>query len=549
MNDFEKHFLTEDDGNFNMLIDQLNYVNRLLANRMSKGFSYIGQPNYNAELLKEFENIPNRGRKTEEVMHGVADTLTGQLRWNSNAVLHNINPPLAIEAIAASCIANIYNPNPLWDFVSSGSQEMEKQVIRQMSRLIGWDAEEADGIFTFGGKGCLTYGVKLGLNRAIPENPLLGLVSSTGKKPVVVSSDESHYSLDTVCSLLGIGTANSIRIPTDRYGSIKVDEFASVYNKLVDEGYPIAAIIANGGNTLNNGADDLSKMLPIIQERAKDLGYCPYIHYDMVITWPWLFFQQYNDEENRLEIDKEVLIRIRKLSDIVASCRYADSVGIDFHKTGFTPYISSLFVIRNGAALHSIFRCSIQRLERKEYGNNFLQHHTIEHSRSSGSIFSAWAALQGIGVEGFQYYIANLMTVAATFRRELCMQGFECLNSFSWAFAGVFFPSYQGMSFSEVQTMTSTEKVNNYVYCLFEFFYKGDHEYSKYVLGFLPQCGKTHSGMPISGLRVFPMSSSITSEKAVRISNELGKMKVEFDVIYDFDNEMVIKSKPIHVPK
>lgn len=549
MNNFNKHFLEEDDGNFEVLVEQLDYVHHLLSERMSNGFSYFGQPQFDAKLLKNFENIPFHGRETNEVMGGLADALTGQLRWNANSVLHNINPPASIDAIAAACIANIYNPNPLWDFVSSGSQEMEKQVVRQMSRLIGWEEEEADGVFTFGGKGCLTYAVKLGINRAVPGNALCGLVSATRKEPVVISSDESHYSLDTVCSLLGIGTVNSIRIPTDEYGAIRTYEFASVYNKLVDEGHPIAAIIVNGGNTLNNSSDDLAKMLPIIVAREADLGYRPYIHYDMVITWAWLFFQQYDDKVNVLGIETDVLARIRKLSDLVATCRHADSVGIDFHKTGFTPYISSLFVTRTGAALHSIFKPSIQRLERKDYGNNFLQHHTIEHSRTSGSIFSAWAALQSIGVEGFQYYIANLMTVAAAFRRELSKQGFECLNPFSMAFAGSFFPIYQGMLFDEVQTMTSTEEVNNYVYRLFEFFYKGDHEYSKYVLGFLPQCGKNHSGKPISGLRVFPMSASITPEKAVEISKELGKMKATFDGSYDFGNIEVIESQPTHVPK
>ena len=97
--------------------------------------------------------------------------------------------------------------------------------------------------------------------------------------------------------------------------------------------------------------------------------------------------------------------------------------------------------------------------------------------------------------------------------------------------------------------MTSTEQVNNYVYRLFEFFYKGNHEYSKYVLGFLPQCCKSQFGEPISGLRIFPMSTSITPKKAEKISKELGEMKAVFDENYEFCNMEIIKSKPIHVPK
>lgn len=259
MNNFTEHFLDEDDKNFKTLVDQIEYIHILLSERMAKGFSYFGEPQFNVEKLKNFENIPFYGREINMIMRGLADTLTGQLRWNANSVLHNINPPVSIEAMVAACIANIYNPNPLWDFVSSGSQEMEKQIVRQMSRLVGWDEEKSDGVFTFGGKGCLTYAVKLGLNRSIPNNSLCGLTSTAEKEPVVISSEESHYSLDTACSLVGIGTANSIRVPTDEFGAIKLSEFSSVYNKLVDEGRPIAAIIVNGGNTLNNSSDDLKK--------------------------------------------------------------------------------------------------------------------------------------------------------------------------------------------------------------------------------------------------------------------------------------------------
>ena len=44
------------------------------------------------------------------------------------------------------------------------------------------------------------------------------------------------------------------------------------------------------------------------------------------------------------------------------------------------------------------------------------------------------------------------------------------------------------------------------------------------------------------------MSASITPEKAVEISKELGKMKATFDESYDFGNIEVIESQPTHVP-
>lgn len=545
---FNELFFDEKDSNFNVFLERLGFVQGLLSSSMSKGYSYFGEPNFEKEKLKKYEYLSNEGRDSSEVMRGLVDSLNGQLRWNSQSVLHNINPPVAIDATVAACVANLYNPNPLWDFVSSGSQEMEKQVVRQICRVIEWD-EEADGVFTFGGKGCLTYAVKLGLNRAIKGNAIRGLISTTDKTPIVLASEESHYSLDTVCSLLGIGVENCVRIPTDKYGNIDIDEFEYVYNKYVEKGYPIAAIVINGGNTLNNSADDLEQLMPIILSRKDELGYIPYIHYDMVITWAWLFFKQYDFEENRLNLEQYVLEKIQKLTIIISSCKYADSVGIDFHKTGFTPYISSLFITNNGAELHSIFKSEIERLPRQDYGNNFVQHHMIEHSRTANAIFSAWTSLQVLGIEGFQYYIGNLMTVAETFRRELSKLGFECVNMFSLGFAGAFIPRYKGHTIDELMKYDDFEEINNYVYQLFEYFYKGEHDFNKYVLGFLPQCMDSESGKPISGIRVFPMSAHITSEKALEICKDLGELKHIFDKEYEKGELYAIKLRPKHVPK
>ncbi len=547
MENFRQKFLTQDESNFEALLKRLRLVHSLLTPEMSKGYSYFGQPQFDASVLEKFEHIPDVGHDSEHIMVAIADALTGQLHWNADAVMHNVNPPVTMDAIAAACVANIYNPNALWDFVSSGSLEMEQQVVRQISTLVGWNAE-ADGVFTFGGKGCLTYAVKLGLNRAVPDNAVQGLVKTGRKSPVVISSDESHYSLDTVCSLLGLGTANSIRIRTSGDGSMDLDVFRRVYHQSVDEGHEIAAVVINGGNTLSNCGDDLLKILPILKEREADLGYLPYIHYDMVITWPWLFFRDYDDAENKLDIEEDVLSRIRTLYTRISAARFADSVGVDFHKTGFSPYSSSLFVARDGAALHSVFRNELRREEMRPYGNNFRQHYTIEHSRSAAPIFSAWAALQGVGVEGFQSYIANLMRVAAVFRRELPKQGFECLSPNSLAFAGAYFPQYRGMSYHCVQAEECTEAVNDYVYRLFEFFFKGDHEYSKYILGYLPKAGRSHSGKDLCALRIFPMSAFVTPEKAVQISIELGALKALFDESYAFEPCADGCIRPKHVP-
>lgn len=552
LENLRSRFLKEDESNIGEIFELVNKTCQKFNQKPIKGNTYINQPYFNQSELDGFEEIPQKGLKSEEVMDGIVRVMNGQIKWNSSSVLHNINPPACLETIASSCVANIYNPNPLWDFVSSGSQEMEKQVIRQISRLIGWNESNSDGVFTFGGKGCLTYAVKLGLNRALKANAKKGVFSVAQKPPVVIASAESHYSIDTVCSLLGIGTDYCIRVKVNKFGEMDIDDFRKKFNELVDNGNPIAAIIIDGGNTLNNSVDNIEDVIKIVEKRKRDINYKPYIHFDMVIGWAWLFYKGYDFNSNELKLNAEALTKIRDMTNKIVKCELADSVGLDFHKIGFTPYISSLFIVKDKAELHSIFKESLNIECRKNYGNNFLQHHMIEHSRTSDSIFSAWTALQSIGIEGFRKYIANLISVANVFRNEMPKYDFECLNEYSLAFATAFFPKYNKYSIEDIKNGKfdgNVEEVNNYVYNLFEYIYKGEHQYNKYVLGFLPKCEITISEQPISGLRVFPMSVHIDEEKAKNMCNELGKIKMEFDKIYNRNDYVLNLNKPVHVPK
>lgn len=543
-------FLNEKEDNFNIIPTYIKKMHSELLNK-SCG-AYIGDLDFKKESLKDFEEIPYKGLDTENVMKGIKKALEGQIIWNSQNVLHNINPPVTLESIIASSMANIYNPNSLWDFVSSGSQEMEKQVVRQISKLIGWNVEKSDGVFTFGGKGCLTYAIKLGLNRVLSGNAKKGIYSTAHTSPIVIASEESHYSIDTVCSLLGIGTDNCIRVKVNKYGEMDIEDFERIFNWAINNKIPIASIIINGSNTLNNSVDNIKKVKKIINSKKEKLIYSPYIHFDMVIGWSWLFFKDYDYNKNELQIDKKALQKIKKLTSKIQNCKLADSVGIDFHKTGFTPYISSLFVVKKKEELHSIFKEEVRETKRNDFGNNFLQHHTIEHSRTSASIFSAWTVLQGIGIEGFRIYIANLISVANIFRKTLPHYEFECLNDFSLSFATAFFPNYRGKKYKEIfisNDKKEINKINNYVYALFNYIAKGKHQFNKYVLGYLPKYEQNKFGYDISGIRIFPMSVHIDEENVERICKELFEIKKQFDSIYDFEYSKEEENKPKHVPK
>ena len=211
--------------------------------------------------------------------------------------------------------------------------------------LIGYDPERAGGVFTFGGTGTSLYGVKLGLEKACPD----AIHNGVSGDAVILVSDTGHYCAANIAGWLGIGTRNLVTVPTTDDNEIDLVRLEEAARKALTEGRKIAAIIATMGTTDSFGLDDLQAIAALRDALADEfqLAYRPHIHADAVIGWAWSVFNDYDFEGNALGF------RPRTLRALAGACRrirhlaLADSVGVDFHKTGFAPYISSLVLVKD----------------------------------------------------------------------------------------------------------------------------------------------------------------------------------------------------------
>ena len=76
--------------------------------------------------------------------------------------------------------------------------------------------------------------------------------------------------------------------------------------------------------------------------RVRTLDYVPHVHADAVIGWAWCVFNDYDFEANPLGFRRRTVRALAGTRPPDPAPGLADSIGIDFHKTGFAPYISSL---------------------------------------------------------------------------------------------------------------------------------------------------------------------------------------------------------------
>jgi glutamate/tyrosine decarboxylase-like PLP-dependent enzyme len=97
----------------------------------------------------------------------------------------------------------------------------------------------------------------------------------------------------------------------------------------------------------------------------------------------------------------------------------ADSIGIDFHKTGFTPYISSLVLFKERDDLALLSRTQEQMPYLYQFGEHRPGMFTLETSRGGMGALAALANLKLLGKEGLRVTIGHIVEMTQLLREHL----------------------------------------------------------------------------------------------------------------------------------
>ena len=257
-------------------------------------------------------------------------------------------------------------------------------------------------MFTFGGTGTLLYAIRMGIEKALPGTMQTGM---KGEPPVIVCSDQAHYAAKTAASWLGLGLNNVVTIATAPNNEIRTCLLETEFRRLLKDGRRIACIIATMGTTDAFGLDSLEQIHQIRDDLVREfsLDYVPQLHADAVIGWAWSVFRDYDFGRNSLEFPDRTLRALAGTNRRMRHLHLADSIGVDYHKTGFAPYISS-------AVLCEKLATDLQILSRNQATTPYLfqsgeynpGRFTLETSRSGSGPMAALGALQLLGKTGLR---------------------------------------------------------------------------------------------------------------------------------------------------
>lgn len=377
--------------------------------------------------------IPQEGKPWKMVFDEFMQLFQKAVVWQSPHAMINITPPANIPSLLGAMYAALFNPNFGTDESAGFLMSTELYVIRNLAKLAGWNPLEAGGAFTFGGKGTALYGCKTGLRKVWPNCDDDGINAEEG---LVFTDNKAHPCHSEVAAWLGLGKRQVVSLPTTPEGTVDLWAFEQQLDAALGQGKKIPCIFLNGGNT-NEGYIDPIREIVAIRDRLVQkyhLHYRPHIHVDAVIGWVWLFFKDYNYDANPLNMTDSEKKRIHNNCAMISDLLFADSFGADFHKTGFCPYVSSVFMVRKYAWL-----APGKDFSNLMYGEYAPFGYTLELSRSSNGPVAAYLAMELFGVDGFQKLIYQVFHAGECIRSAIAQKsGFILLNPKTCGFSTLF---------------------------------------------------------------------------------------------------------------
>jgi glutamate/tyrosine decarboxylase-like PLP-dependent enzyme len=130
-------------------------------------------------------------------------------------------------------------------------------------------------------------------------------------------------------------------------------------------------------------------------------------------------FNDYDFLANRLGFRGRTVRALAAAQHRIKHLSLADSLGIDFHKTGFAPYISSLALFRRREDLQLIARPKSEMPYLYQAGEHHPGMFTLETSRSGTGPMAALASLLLLGKQGLSVLLGHAVEMAEVLREQI----------------------------------------------------------------------------------------------------------------------------------
>lgn len=260
---------------------------------------------------------------------------------------------------------------------------IEKEVVQSLGELVGWPANQVEGVTVPGGSAANFMALHCARQRKFPDYKEKGLPAGTQVQIFV--SEEAHYSLKKACLVLGFGTSSLIAVKADAQGRMNpADLKLKIENCVAQKAVPLM-VCATAGTTVLGAFDPIDEMATLCKTHGI------WLHVDGAWGGPVIFSNQY----------KKLVQGIEK----------ADSLTFDAHKLLGANLTCSFFITNDPHILLAANDVS---------GADYLFHDNsdvIDRGRLSwqcgrqAEVLSFWTIWKSSGTANLGAFVDRLMTV------------------------------------------------------------------------------------------------------------------------------------------
>ena len=271
--------------------------------------------------------LPEIGRPADEIVAFVREHVMPRPMGNSHPRFFGfINASADPLGIVADYLASAMNPN-CWGG-DHAAIHVENRVVRWLCELMGLPGT-AQGILASGGSMANFIALAAARRAAAPGNVREDGLAG-GAPLVVYASDQVHSCVDKAVDLLGIGTGNLRKLPSDDAFRLPLDALAGAVAEDRARGLRPAVVVGTAG-TVNTGAVDPLDALADFCARER-----LWFHVDGAYG---------------------AMARIAApLAPLFRGIERADSLAADPHKWLYVPYEAGATLVRDGERLADAFR-------------------------------------------------------------------------------------------------------------------------------------------------------------------------------------------------
>lgn len=331
------------------------------------------------------------------------------VNWGAPGAMFNITPPANILGVAINTLTTLLNPNLAEDRSGGLTAYAEQEVVKCLGSLVKWSREKVTGMSCFGGKATNIYAIR----NAIVNSKSILKDKFTITNAFYVSSERGHPCHTEAATLQGISKDNNVVISCDSDGRMNLQNLRYEIEKHISSGQIFLGITLNVGTTMEYIVDDIPAITKMRDEiKVKfNLPYTPLIHADSVLGWTWLFVEKFDDIVlHNKKILPSTIKKVKKMYNLVKDVVLVDSMGIDFHKLGYTAYQSSFFITQSGSKL---------LVDDLKFGQISTYKTTLELSRGAQGVMGALSSILSFGYEGYINLITNLINSVEIIRMRL----------------------------------------------------------------------------------------------------------------------------------